>query len=136
MKQPERILVYDGECYLCNGFVNRVLKLDKAKRFHFSPYQSEFGKALIAQYHITHPEKGILLIDSEKVYHKSSAVIRTGVLLGFPHYLIAGLWIIPSFIRNLVYDWVAKNRYKWFGKSETCIVPKPEVKQRFLLESN
>lgn len=127
------VILFDGVCNFCNGAVNFVLKQDKKAVFRFAPLQSEAGQNLLKQYHLsTEDFDSFVLIENGKVYKKSAASLR--VMNKFPWYWKEAqiLWIVPGFLRNAIYDFIAKNRYKWFGKKEQCMVPTPEIRQRFL----
>ncbi|MFN7013206.1 MAG: thiol-disulfide oxidoreductase DCC family protein [Bacteroidia bacterium] len=127
------ILLFDGECNLCNKSVQFVIKRDKRGRVKFALLQSNTGKKLKEQYQIQKSYfNSIILIDNEKVYYKSTAVLRLSKYL-------EGLWpvcytliIIPKFIRDTVYDYIARNRIKWFGRTDSCWVITEELTKRFL----
>lgn len=129
------ILFFDGVCDLCNNAVTFVIRHDKQKRFLFAPLQSEAGKealqALRAEGGKPAPDS-IVLYYKGKYYLRSSAVLRAAKLLGGGLSLVSAFLIVPPFIRNTVYDWVARNRYRWFGKRDACMIPTPELKSRFL----
>lgn len=99
----------------------------------FASLQSETGKKIIEKYHIdTSLGESIILIKKGKSYTKSSAALWIANELKFPVNLISGLIIFPPIVRDFVYDFIAKNRYKWFGKSDTCLLPDPNQKHRFI----
>lgn len=131
--QLRKILLFDGLCNLCNRSVLFVIKRDAQKSIRYASIQSSSGKNLLRQFNIEEAYLGSLIfIEDEKVYLKSSGALR------LCRYL-KGLWpvvyvfiIVPPFIRNAVYDFIAKNRYQWFGKRETCVVPTIEIKSLFL----
>ncbi len=128
-----KIILFDGVCNLCNRSVTYVIKRDTKDRFRFAPFQDEAGQRLIAKYNIDRAKTdSIVLIDSGKVYIKSTAAIRISRYLGGGYPLLYGFMIIPNFIRNWVYDYVARNRYKWYGKKDSCMVPTPELQSKFL----
>lgn len=132
MKQQPLIL-FDGVCNFCNSAVNFVIKRDKRARIQFAPLQSEKGRLYARQYGINPDDmKTFLFIEDNKVYTRSTASLKVCRYLGALWPLCYGLIIIPKFIRNGIYNWVAKNRYKWFGKKETCMIPTPEVRARFI----
>jgi len=127
------IILFDGVCNLCNGAVNFVIKRDPGNVFKFTPLQEKQGVLLLKTHAVdTQKLDSIVLIENEKVYVKSSAALRIARKL-------SGLWplffvflIIPSFIRDGVYDFIAKNRYKWFGKKEQCMIPTQGLREKFL----
>ncbi len=131
MEQP--VVLFDGVCNLCNGAVKFIIRHDKKKVFLFASLQSEAGQKLLGQYNFPADEHSTsILIDKGKAYTRSTGSLMVEKKLN-------GLWpvlysyiIIPAFIRDSIYNWISTNRYKWFGKKETCIVPTPELKARFL----
>jgi predicted DCC family thiol-disulfide oxidoreductase YuxK len=127
------IILFDGVCNLCNGAVNFVLAQDRKDVFRFATLQSDAGRELIRKYHIPEEIPGsFVLIDHHQFFRKSSAALK--VLKYFPWYWqgLQLLWIVPGFIRNFIYDIIARNRYAWFGKRDVCMVPTDDVKSRFL----
>lgn len=127
------LLLFDGHCNLCNGAVQWVLSRDQAGQFKFASLQSQTGQAAQTDYQLDPAElDSMVLIKDGKAYTKSSAALMTGATLGGFYRLGNVLMIIPVFIRNAVYDLIARNRYRWFGRSETCWLPRPEWKERFL----
>tara|TARA_B110000003_G_C16582002_1_gene508436 strand:- start:746 stop:1153 length:408 start_codon:yes stop_codon:yes gene_type:complete len=127
------IILFDGVCNLCNGAVNFVIKRDPGNVFKFAPLQEKQG-ALLLKTHAIDIQKleSIVLIENEKVYIKSSAALRITKKLSGLWPLFFVLLIIPSFIRDGIYDIIAKNRYKWFGKKEQCMIPTPGLIEKFL----
>ena len=128
------IILFDGVCNFCNGAINFVLKQDKKGVFRFAPLQSEAGQRLLKQYNLSTAEfDSFVLIDNGKIYKKSSASLR--VMNKLPWYWKEAqlLRIIPTAFRDAIYDFIAKNRYKWFGKKEQCMIPTPEMRNRFLV---
>lgn len=132
-KKDQKIILFDGVCNLCNSSVTLVIKNDPKNKFKFAALQSEKGQLLIAKYQID-PSKtdSIILIEHNKAYVKSTAALRIARQLSGAYPLLYTFIIIPNFIRNWVYDYVAKNRYKWYGKQESCMIPTPELKEKFL----
>lgn len=129
----KKIILFDGVCNLCNSSVTFVIKRDAKDVFRFAALQEEPGQKLIKQYSIdTNKTDSIIFIENNKAYTKSTAALRIARHLGGAYPLFYGFIIIPVFIRNWVYDYVAKNRYKWYGKKESCMIPTPELKAKFL----
>lgn len=131
----KKLILFDGVCNLCNSSVLYVIKQDKKNVFMFAPLQSEAGKQIINKFNInTSQMDSIILYNPEKasIHYKSTAALKIASQLGFPTNILAVFLIIPSFIRNLVYDFIAKNRYKWYGKKDACMIPTPELKSKFL----
>lgn len=130
--QENPIVLFDGVCNYCNAMVNFAIRNDKKAILKFSPLQSETGKRLTKEYKIASEIDSVLLIEQGRVYTYSDAAIRIAKYLRWPAKALYGLTIIPKFIRQPFYKWIAKNRYKWFGKKEECMIPTPDVKARFL----
>lgn len=131
--EKKSILLFDGVCNLCNTSVNFVIKHDTKKQFLFASLQSDAAKELLLHYGIKNLGiKSIILIHNHNIYTKSTAIF-----LIF-RYLNKGLKfcyigiIIPKFIRDTVYDFVSKHRYKWFGRKQKCMLPTKELKNRFI----
>ena len=133
MLSKYRILLFDGLCNLCNSSVNFILKRDKHAKFKFASLQSEIGKELCKQYNIdTNIVDSIILIKNDKVSIKSSAILE--ILKDMPigwRLLLIGI-ILPKFIRDWLYDVIAKYRYRIFGKKDECPIPPKDVQDRFL----
>jgi predicted DCC family thiol-disulfide oxidoreductase YuxK len=130
------VVVFDGVCGLCNATVDFLMRRDRRKRLRFASNQSAAGRALLARFGVD-PEdvRTVYLIEGDRLSRKSSAALRIARTLGLPWKLAYALVIVPRFLRDAVYDWVARNRYKWFGKKETCRLPTPEERARFLVEA-
>ena len=134
IKYPEGpLLLFDGHCNLCNGAVQWVLGRDKAGIFKFASLQSETGQQAQTAYQLDPSQlDSMVLIKDGKAYTKSGAALKTAATLGGFYQLAEVLLIVPAFIRNAVYDFIARNRYHWFGRSEACWMPRPEWEDRFL----
>lgn len=128
------IVFFDGVCNLCNRSVQFILRHDRSRRFRFASLQSEAGMRAQAEMKNMgmHGQDSVILYNKGKYYTQSSAVIRIGVLLGGIWFLAASGWLLPRFVRNGIYRWIARNRYRWFGKKDSCMVPAPGLKERFL----
>ncbi len=128
-----KIILFDGVCNLCNSSVQLVIKNDSQNRFKFAALQSDSGQRLLKEFDIdTSKIDSIVLIDQNEVYIKSSAALRTARFMDGAYPLLSIFMVFPVFFRNWVYDWVAKNRYRWFGKKDQCMIPSPELKAKFL----
>ena len=134
LPKHKQLILFDGVCNLCNSSVQCVIKHDKDNRFMFAPLQGKTGQQIISKYNIdTSNTDSILLYAEDKgLKVKSSAVLHIAKDLGFPFALLAIFLILPAFTRHWVYDFIAKKRYKWYGKKEACIIPTPELKSKFL----
>ena len=131
------IILFDGVCNLCNGAVQFAIRHDKRNRFLFAALQSEVGQHLIRERHIdTEKTDSIILIDPGIAYYtESEAALRITHEFGGLWKLLDLFHWMPASLRDPIYRWVARNRYKWFGKKEECMVPTPELKAKFLSES-
>jgi predicted DCC family thiol-disulfide oxidoreductase YuxK len=128
----ESIILFDGMCNLCNHSVQFILKRDPKGYFKFASLQSESGQKILKKYNINPEVKSFLLLENEKIYLKSSAALRVCRNLTGMWKILTVLRFIPPFLRDILYDIVAANRYKWFGKTESCMLPSPEWNKRFL----
>ena len=130
-KKP--IILFDGVCNLCNNSVQFVIKHDRSDKFMFAALQSATGQQLLLQNNL--PQQGFdsfVLIQNEKVFFKSTAALQVVKQLDGPIKLLYGFIIVPAFVRNAVYNFIAKNRYKWFGKKDSCMMPTPALQSKFL----
>ena len=127
------VILFDGVCNLCNGVVRFIIKLDKKNVFKFASLQSAYGEGVVSSHHLhTAPLETIVLVDGEKIYTQSDAVIAILKSLGGVWKLAEVFKIIPKPVRNGVYRFIAKHRYNVFGKKETCMVPTEELKSKFI----
>jgi predicted DCC family thiol-disulfide oxidoreductase YuxK len=126
------IILFDGVCNFCNDSVNTLIKLDKKGVFKFAPIQSEVGQRYLESFDHTDDLSTVVLICDGRLYTKSDAALQTFKHLGGWWRFLRVFTIVPRPIRNAVYDFIAKNRYKWFGKKESCMIPTPDVRARFL----
>jgi len=133
MNSEKKIILFDGVCNLCNGSVVFIIKRDKKDVFRFAALQSEIGQELISKLKIdTSKTDSIILVTNDSYASKSTAALKIARELSGGYPLLYAFMIIPVFIRNFVYDIIAKNRYRWFGKKESCMIPTPELKAKFL----
>ena len=127
------IILFDGVCNLCNGAVQFVIKRDNKNRFLFASLQSEEGKQILEDNNFpANKSDSFLLVEDGKVYERSTAALRVLKNLSGLRSLLYGFIIVPKFIRDSVYNWIAKNRYQWFGQKDECMIPTPELKAKFL----
>ena len=127
------IILFDGICNLCNSSINFIIKHDKRKQFRFASLQSNFAKEILTKYNCSEIDLNtVVLIQSDKVYLKSSAVIKILQQLNSLSKLAVVFFLIPEFIRDNIYDFMASKRYKYFGKRDICIVHDEEIKTLFL----
>ena len=133
IKQSSRIILFDGLCNLCSGFMQFVYKRDKKDNFKFAWMQDEKSREILNWFNLSSESlKTIILIESEKVYFKSSAFFKIVRFLRFPWPVLSMGYVFPRIFRDWIYDIVAENRYRWFGKKEQCMVPEGDLIKRFL----
>ncbi|MCA9351928.1 DUF1768 domain-containing protein [Patescibacteria group bacterium] len=130
----KKIVLFDGVCNLCNWWVRFLIRNDPHDTFRFAPLQSEVGRAIQAEYNINILGiRSVIVIDTYTTYTvKSSAIFSLARSMGGLWSLVNIFWILPVFIRDGIYDIIARNRYRWFGKQNTCMVPTNEVQHKFL----
>lgn len=126
------IVLFDGECNVCDASVQFILKRDAQGYFQFASLQSEIGQSLLKRYNIPPATDSLVLIDQEKAYTQSTAALKITKHLDGLWKWCYGAIIIPSLIRDCAYNVLANNRYKWFGKKEMCLLPTNEQRERFL----
>ena len=132
-KIEQEILLFDGVCNLCNGAVNFIIDRDPKSHFKFAALQSEFGQEQLKSLGFNQSDFDSLVLLSEgKVFKKSSAALRIAGKLKGLYPLLKVFLIVPPIIRDGVYDIIARNRYKWFGKRDECRIPTPELRSRFI----
>jgi predicted DCC family thiol-disulfide oxidoreductase YuxK len=129
----QQIILFDGVCHLCNHAVKYVIQHDPDKKFLFVAFQSAAGANICGLFGVSPlQQESVLLIKEGKVFNKSNAVIAIlRQCKGWASFFLLFSWL-PEKWRNQIYDWVAKNRYKWWGKRDTCMLPTPDVLERFL----
>ena len=132
MKLDKPVILFDGVCNLCNASVNFVIDRDPDGLFQFAALQSDFAAGLIEKYGVGQGLDTIVLVESGKVYDRSTAALRIARHLSGPWPVLYVGIIIPKFIRDIVYRFIARNRYRWFGQTEQCRVPTAELQARFL----
>ncbi|WP_286812564.1 MULTISPECIES: thiol-disulfide oxidoreductase DCC family protein [unclassified Maribacter] len=134
VEQSKKIILFDGVCNLCNNSVQFVIKRDINDVFQFAALQSETGKRLLTERNIDTQEiDSIILIEPNIAYYtKSTAALEIGKhLKGLKAISSILLWL-PEALRNIVYDFIARNRYKWYGKKDNCMIPSEELKSKFI----
>ncbi|WP_019152882.1 thiol-disulfide oxidoreductase DCC family protein [Robertmurraya massiliosenegalensis] len=128
----ERIILFDGECNLCDQSVQFIIKRDPDGVFTFASLQSDIGKMLLNKCNVSSEIDSFVLIEGERYYVKSSAALRVCKNITGAWKLLYALVVIPKPLRDFFYGMIAKNRYKWFGKKDQCLLPSPDVRKRFL----
>ena len=130
-EQP--IILFDGICNFCNSTVNFVIKRNKRTVIRFTTLQSGIGQKLLQEHHIpVEVMQSFVFIENGIAYSRSTAALKVCRYLNGLWPLCYGLIIVPKFIRDGIYNWIAKNRYKWFGVRQECMIPTPDVQDRFL----
>ncbi|RDC61631.1 thiol-disulfide oxidoreductase DCC family protein [Adhaeribacter pallidiroseus] len=129
----QAVILFDGVCNLCNGFVQFVIKHDRQGYFKFTALQSDAGQEILQQVNFSNNALDtVVLVENGKMFVRSTAALKILARLdGFWPLAYAAI-ILPAFLRDFIYVGVARNRYRWFGKQESCMVPTPELKSRFL----
>jgi predicted DCC family thiol-disulfide oxidoreductase YuxK len=128
------IVLFDGICNFCSRSVQFIIRRDPAGYFRFAALQTEKGRIMAEKYGINLIRtNSIILIENERVYYRSDAALRIFRKLRGVWKLFYAFIIVPSFIRNFIYDYIARNRYKWFGTLDNCFIPDESIKSRFLL---
>lgn len=126
------ILLFDGVCNFCNDSVNFIIRRDPDKKFRFAPLQSDFGIEMRKKYGIADDIDSVVLIENDQAYMHSTAALRIAKNLGGIYSLAYVFIIFPSFIRDIFYKLFAKYRYRLFGQKDICMMPTPDVRERFL----
>jgi predicted DCC family thiol-disulfide oxidoreductase YuxK len=126
------IVYFDGVCNFCNGAVNFIISRDAEKKFKFAPLQSEAGQKMRTKYEIGDDIDSIILVENDRAYLHSTAGLRIAKGLGGIWSLAFVFIIVPAFIRDWAYRLFAKHRYRLFGREEACMLPTPDVRERFL----
>ena len=134
LPENKKIILFDGVCNLCNNAVNIIIDHDKNDVFRYASLQSQLGQQLTLERGIdTSKIDSIILIDPGNAYYiKSTAALQIAKHLSGGYRLLSNFLFLPESFRNLVYDFIAKHRYKWFGKKDNCRIPTPELKNKFL----
>jgi len=130
----KKIILFDGICNLCDAAVQFVIKRDKKDVFRFLAIQSDFGQEIIKfiGIDISKTDSIILYEPGKAYYHKAEAALKISKELGGIYSLLTIFTLLPKGISNIVYDFIARNRYKWYGKKDACIIPTPAIRAKFL----
>lgn len=137
MIHAKSIIFFDGVCNLCNASIDFIIQRDKKDRFLVGALQDEWSKKVLSKYGVKRDYlDSLVLLENQEIFYKSTAALKIAKSL-------SGLWpvfypliVLPQEFRNVIYDWIATNRYRWFGKKSTCRLPSPEEKVKFLSEEN
>ena len=127
------VVLFDGICNFCNGAVHFIIDRDPKRNFRFASLQSAAGQRLLARHHLD-PENlsTLVLIENDHAFVRSTAALGIARKLRYPWPILCILIAVPRFIRDTGYSWFARNRYRWFGKTEACRLPTPDLRSRFL----
>lgn len=130
----KKIILFDGVCNLCDASIQFIIKHDKKDIFRFVAIQSELGQRIIKHIGIntTETDSIILYLPGVAYYYKAEAALKIAKDLNGIYSFLSLFNVFPNSISNMVYDYIAKNRYKWYGKKEQCMIPTPELKSKFL----
>ncbi|WKD86464.1 hypothetical protein KCTC32516_01839 [Polaribacter huanghezhanensis] len=130
----KQLVLFDGVCNFCNASVLKIIKKDTQNIFLFASLQSEIGKEITHHFKIDTKkiDSIVLVVSNTTFYIKSTAALKIAKHFGGFWMLFQIFWILPTAFRDLVYNYIAKNRYKWFGKKESCMLPTPELKSKFI----
>lgn len=132
-KEQHALVLFDGVCNFCNNSINFIIRHDKRDYFRFAPLQSPTGEKLVAENGLAgHNLDSVILSENGKVYTKTSAALRIARRLNGLWPLLFAFIIVPPFIRDIVYNIIAKNRYRWWGKKDACMIPTPDVRKKFI----
>ncbi len=127
------VILFDGVCNLCNAAVRFVIKRDKNNLFRFASLQSTVGQEVMKKYGLcTESLNSFVLVEKGKVYTKSAGALMVAKQLSGGWHLLIAFMIVPPFIRDSVYNFIANNRYKWFGKKDKCLIPSPALQSKFI----
>jgi len=127
------IIFFDGVCNLCNSSVQFIIKKDRKKQFRFASLQGKAGQELLKKFNLPADNfNSFILAEGDQIYTRSTAVLKMLKKLGGGWELFYGFIIVPKFIRNAIYNWIARNRYRWYGKRDKCMIPTSDLKERFL----
>lgn len=127
-------LLFDGVCNLCNTSIQFVIRRDPPPAiFRFAALQSEAGRRLQREHGLDeHALNTVVLVENGVAYVRSTAALRTARRLGFPWSLAYAFIVVPRPVRDAIYNWISRNRYRWFGQRDACMIPTPELRSRFL----
>lgn len=127
------VVLFDGVCNLCNGSVIFIIRHDAKSKFKFASLQSEYGVEQMDKFNLPLSElNSVLLVKDNRLFQKSNAALEIASMLDGIWPILYVFKIVPRFIRDFVYDWIARNRYRWFGKKEACMIPTPDMRARFI----
>ncbi len=137
MKDGKSIILFDGVCTLCNASIDFVMKRDRTNRFLVGALQEPISKKLLSDFQVDPAYlDSLVLVEKGKIYFRSTAALRIAKRLSGAWPLFYLFIVIPTFVRDPIYDWIGKNRYRWFGMKSTCRIPSAEERNKFLSKEN
>lgn len=137
MKDGKSIILFDGVCTLCNASIDFVMKRDRTNRFLVGALQEPISKKLLSDFQVDPAYlDSLVLVEKGKIYFRSTAALRIAKRLSGAWPLFYLFIVIPAFVRDPIYDWIGKNRYRWFGMKSTCRIPSAEERNKFLSKEN
>ncbi|NVJ86264.1 MAG: DUF393 domain-containing protein [Algoriphagus sp.] len=133
MNESKSVIFFDGVCNLCNRSIDFILQRDKKNQFLVGALQDEFSKKVLSNYSVK-PDylDSLVLLEKGKIFYRSTAALKIAKQLSGLWPLFYGFVVLPSWLRDPIYDWIGRNRYRWFGKKSTCRIPTPEERAKFL----
>lgn len=132
MNDSDKIVLFDGVCNFCATSVQFIIRHDKTNSLKFASLQSALGQELLTKYNMSKDLEGVVFIENNKAYFKSAAAFKIVRYFGGFWRILNVFPILPLFVTDFGYDIIAKNRYRWFGKKDSCMIPSPEIRSRFL----
>lgn len=133
LPKNKKIILFDGVCNFCNDVINKIIAKDTKNVFVFASLQSEIGQKIVKHIGLSNDLDTIVLYEPGIAYYvKSDAAIEIAKQIGGIYSLLRIGNLLPRRLRNLTYDYIARNRYKWYGKKDACMIPTPEMKAKFL----
>jgi len=137
MSQTKSIVFFDGVCNLCNASIDFIIKRDRKNQFLVGALQEDYSKSILSRYKIKEDYlDSVVLLENGEIFYKSTAALKITRKLSGLWPVLYTLIILPTWIRDPVYDFIGKNRYRWFGKKNTCRIASPEEKAKFLSKEN
>ena len=132
MNNSDKIVLFDGVCNFCATSVQFIIRHDKTNSLKFASLQSALGQELLTKYNMSKDLEGVVFIENNKAYFKSAAAFKIVRYFGGFWRILNIFSVLPLFLTDFGYDIIAKNRYRWFGKKDSCMIPSPEIRSRFL----
>ncbi|MBK9328659.1 MAG: thiol-disulfide oxidoreductase DCC family protein [Sphingobacteriales bacterium] len=131
-RELDKVVLFDGVCNFCASSVQFIIKHDKTNSLQFASLQSAIGKELLEYYKMPETLEGVVFVENNKAYFKSAAAFRIARYFGGIWRLLLLFSVLPKVVTDFFYDIIARNRYNWFGKKDSCMIPSPEIRSRFL----